>query len=183
MTAPAPSLLRVVVTGSECTGKTTLARELAAHFGTAWVPEQSRVHAEAKAAPLTAADVEPIARLTLEAEARLAPAATGGLLVLDTDLASTVVYARHYYGACPPWIEREARRRAPALYLLCHTDVPWADDGVRDRPHLREQMHALFHHELVSLGAPIVHVLGPHAERLAVAVAAVDGLRRPRAAG
>lgn len=176
MTAP----LRVVVTGSECTGKTSLARFLARRYDAPWVPEFSRAYAEAKAGALTADDVEPIARGTLDAEARLTTPA-GGLLILDTDLVSTVVYARHYYGACPGWIEREAAARRADLHLLCHVDVPWEDDEIRDRPHLREQLHALFHQQLVRLGAPIVHVFGTFAERERRAAAAVDALRRDRA--
>ena len=41
-------MIRVVVTGSECTGKTTLATELAQHYGTAWVTEFVRQFVEAK---------------------------------------------------------------------------------------------------------------------------------------
>ncbi|HXB53854.1 MAG TPA: AAA family ATPase, partial [Vicinamibacteria bacterium] len=41
-----------MLTGSECTGKTTLASELAEHYRTVWVPEQSRVYLDRKGAPL-----------------------------------------------------------------------------------------------------------------------------------
>src|SRR5215204_5153705 len=99
-------LRRVVVTGSECTGKTTLAARLALHFGCLWVPEFSRQYAHHAARELTADDVEPIARGQRESERRIA-AAADNLLILDTDLLSTVVYSRHYYGACPGWIEQE----------------------------------------------------------------------------
>ena len=36
-------MIRVVVTGSECTGKTTLAEELATHYETVRVPEFARL--------------------------------------------------------------------------------------------------------------------------------------------
>ena len=67
------------------------------------------------------------------------------LVVRDTDLVSTTVYARHYYGSCPAWIEAAARRRAGDLYLLLCPDVPWVPDGLqRDRPGDAERaaMHA-----------------------------------------
>ena len=38
-TGPVLLVTRVVVTGSESTGKTTLAQQLAEHFQTLWVPE------------------------------------------------------------------------------------------------------------------------------------------------
>jgi nicotinamide riboside kinase len=77
---------------------------------------------------LTAADVEPIARGVIA----LLDSVDAPLAILDTDLISTVVYARHYYGSCPHWIEAEARERRADLYLLLDTDVPWLPDPARD---------------------------------------------------
>src|SRR6185503_10084226 len=59
---------RIVVTGSESTGKTTLARDLASHFGAHWVPEQSRSYAERVRRELKADDVGPIASEQITAE-------------------------------------------------------------------------------------------------------------------
>jgi NadR type nicotinamide-nucleotide adenylyltransferase len=168
---------RVVVTGSECTGKTTLAGDLARQFGTVCVAEYAREYLDRKVAttglPLDERDVEPIARGQIAAEDRGAATATG-LLVLDTDLVSTTVYARHYYGACPAWIDQAARDRRGDLYLLCDIDVPWVADSVRDRPHQREHIHALFVEALNTLGAPYVLIRGSWAARLTTAVAAVS---------
>jgi len=175
---------RVVVTGSESTGKTTLAADLARRFGTVWVPEYAGAYLDEKVAttglPLDASDVEPIARGQIAAEDRGAAMAKG-LLVLDTDLVSTTVYARHYYGACPAWIEQAARDRRADLYLLCDIDVPWVADPRRDRPHLREHMHSLFVGAVEALGAPYVTIRGPWPDRLATAVAAVSALVQQRA--
>lgn len=182
--APAPR--RIVVSGSESTGKTTLARRLAEWLDTAWVPEHSRRYAEAKGTPLTLLDVEPIARGTIAAEAEAAARAPDGLLVLDTDLASTLVYARHYYGFHPAWVEAEWRARPPALYLLCHPDVPWMPDGVRDQPRDRDRLHALFAAQLSASGAPVSDVRGASwGARDAIAreaVARVLGLQGSRSA-
>ena len=71
------------------------------------------------------------------------------VVVKDTDLVSTVVYASHYYGSCPAWIERAARERLGDLYLLLHPDVPWVADGLqRDRPADRARLHQLFRERL-----------------------------------
>jgi NadR type nicotinamide-nucleotide adenylyltransferase len=119
---------RICLTGPECTGKTTLAWRLARELGVEWVPEFAREYAEACGNPLSAADVEPIARGQMANEDR----AHGELVILDTDLISTVVYARHYYGTCPEWIERAARQRRADLYILLDTDVAWEPDPARD---------------------------------------------------
>lgn len=151
--------LRAVVIGSECTGKTTLARALAARFSAPWVPEFCRAYQDAKGALLDASDVEPIARGQV-AESDEAEERAAELLVLDTDLVSTAVYARHYYGTCPAWIDAACLARRADLYLLCAPDLPWQADGQRDRPDRREEMHRLFSEALAALGARVELVRG-----------------------
>ncbi len=169
---------RVALTGSESTGKTTLARRLADAYHTAWAPEYARGYLDAKPAPLDASDVEPIARGQIALEDATARAARG-VAFFDTDLVSTAVYARHYYGHCPQWIEDAAAVRQADLYLLLHPDVPWVADPQRDPPHLRHEMHALFQARLDALGARYAHVTGGWDERLARSRAAVDAILRP----
>ena len=150
---------RIVVTGSECTGKTTLARLLAEQLRGLWVPEFSRTYAESAPGPLTAADVPEIARGQIALE-NASLAASPTLIVQDTDLVSTVVYARHYYGACPEWILTETRDRLASLYLLCDIDIPWQGDGVRDRPFEREVLDSLFRATLAEFNATVAPVSG-----------------------
>ena len=169
----------VVVTGSESTGKTTLAGDLAHHFGTVWAPEFARLYFDEKTSarglPLDEYDVEPIARGEIGVQDNAIEQARG-LVVFDTDLVSTTVYARHYYGSCPPWIDHAARDRLGDLYLLCDIDVPWVPAPVRDRPLLREHMHRLFVDALEALGARYVTIRGSWAERRAAAIAATTAL-------
>ncbi len=167
---------RVVVTGSEATGKTTLAAILAADFRAPWSSEEARHYLDRVARPLGADDVEPIARGQIAGEDR-AIAAAGELVLHDTDLLSTMVYARHYYGACPEWIEQAVERRLADLYLLCHPDVPWIADGLyHDRGFRRDEMHALFVAALSEAGARVVHIRGDWTARQGIARRAVEGL-------
>lgn len=164
---------RVVVTGPESTGKTTLAVALASRLKAPLVAEAARAYAEEHAdEELTAADVAHIARNHVLADDA---ALTGAppLIVFDTDLISTVVYARHYYGSCPAWIEAEARARRGDRYLLCDIDLPWQADGVRDRPLQRELLLELFRATLHEFGARVVLVEGNGDSRLDAALAAV----------
>ncbi|MCH7825440.1 MAG: ATP-binding protein, partial [Acidobacteria bacterium] len=119
---------RVVVTGSECTGKTTLAGALARHYQVPWVPEFARRFVSEKGAAPAFADVEAIARGQVALEDEVAATAST-LLIQDTDLLSTVVYSHHYYGACPAWVEAALQERCADLYLLAGIDVPWVADG------------------------------------------------------
>jgi len=165
---------RVVVTGSECTGKTTLAREIAARLGAPCIAEASRAYAEARGGVLSAADVEPIALLTTAAF-RAAQSEQAQAIVCDTDLMSTMVYARAYYGSCPAWIEAECRAQLADVYLLCAPDIPWVADGVRDRPSAgaRAAMHDSFVRALRELGARVIPIEGAGELRIERAMAAV----------
>ena len=169
----------VVVTGSESTAKTTLASDLAREFGNVWVPEYSQMYAVEQlelGRTLESTDVEPIARGEIAAIDAALPTARNELIVLDTDLVSTVVYANHYYGSCPRWIEEAARSRLGDLYLLCDIDVPWVAAAFRDRPHLRAEIQGLFIDTLASFGARVVGVRGTWAERWEIARGAVRHL-------
>jgi len=168
-------MIRVVLTGSESTGKTTLAAELARHYDAALVPEFVRQFAEAKGGVIEFSDHGPIARgqMALE-DGQIALGRP--VVVQDTDLLSTVVYCKHYFGRAPDWIIDEAAARAPDLYLLCEIDLPWIADGVRDRGHLREEMQQLFRDAAMSSGAPVAFVRGDAPERLERAIDAIDAL-------
>jgi NadR type nicotinamide-nucleotide adenylyltransferase len=118
---------RICLTGPESTGKSELAARAARELGAALVREYAREYV-GRNPHLTADDCDPIARGQIAND----DAAQGALVILDTDLISTVVYARWYYGACPPWIEEEARKRKADHYLLLDTDVEWMPDPARD---------------------------------------------------
>ena len=154
---------RLCLTGPECTGKSTLAAQLAREFGTVWVPEYAREYAETHGNVLTAADVEPIARGQMASEDAARDAER---IVLDTDLISTVVYARHYYGSCPQWIEAEALRRRADLYLLLDTDCIWLPDPARSpTPDDREDLFDAFRAALDEFDTRWHIVSGDWAER------------------
>lgn len=168
---------RVVLTGSESTGKTTLARRLAEHYAAEWVPEFVRDYAAAKEAVLDFSDHGPIARGQIQREDEYISRATarGTTFVFqDTDLLSTAVYCAHYYGRCPAWIDEAARERRPDLYLLLDIDIPWEADPQRDRGHLRPEMHGLFRQAVERSGAPFALVSGTGEARFAAAVAAIE---------
>jgi len=151
-----PVLFKVVVTGSECTGKTTLVQALAARFETAFSTEGARNYLDEVQRPLSFADVEPIARRQMSLEGEALEQA-GNLAILDTDLVSTMIYSRHYYGGCKAWITEMAVSRMADLYLVCDIDVPWTEDGLqRDQgePGQRLQLHQTFISELDRIHAP-----------------------------
>ncbi|MEU9196991.1 AAA family ATPase [Streptomyces hundungensis] len=190
---------RVVVLGAESTGTTTLARALAAHYRarggvwarTRWVEEYGREYSEGKLAALCGRspqacweDVEfgsdefPVIAERQNERENAAAALGSPVLFCDTDSFATTVWHERYVGRRDPRVDAVAERAAAHhLWLLTdHEGVPFEDDGLRDGEELRPWMTDRFRAELTRTGREFIEVRGPHEERLATAVAAVDAL-------
>lgn len=170
---------RVVLTGSESVGKTTLAERLAAHYGALVVPECARAFAAARSGVVMLDDVPTIAAEHLATEdAATAAALVRGdrLLIFDTDLISTVIYSDHYFGECPETVRKAAEERRADYYLMLDIDVPWVADGIRDRGGRRGELNAVFVAALQSFDVEFSIVRGTWAERFRRAVVEIDGL-------
>lgn len=170
--------VRVVVVGAESTGTTTLARALAEHHRTVWVPEFGRQWSEQRpgglAAPWHPAEFDLVAREQARLEDEAAALAPRPLVVCDTDVLATTVWHERYVGAESPSVQALARRRVPDLYLLTRDDIGFVQDGLRDGEHLRGWMTARFREVLGAQAAPWVEIAGDPGQRLARAVAAVE---------
>jgi len=188
---------RVVIVGSESTGKTTLARELVGHYrgiggiwaDTRWVAEYGREYTEillerqgSVAAEGEAASAEWTARdfalIAIEQQRLEDEAAASGSPVLfcDTDAFATQLWERRYLGdgstaaldAVPTSPER-------GLYLVADlAGVPFEQDGIRDGEGYREEMQHWFVEELTARGENWTLLTGTRPQRLAAAIAAVD---------
>ncbi|MCG2429679.1 AAA family ATPase [Aequorivita xiaoshiensis] len=173
-------MIKVVLFGPESTGKTTLAKQLAAHYKTHWVPEYMRVYLEEKwknkGELVTKEDLIPIAKGQLSLENEIAEKADK-LLFLDTNLLELKVYSEYYYdGYCPEEITSEATKNNYSIYLLTYIDIPWEADVLRDRPNNREEMFSIFEAELKTQGFPYKVLRGNKGERFNKAVEIIDKL-------
>ena len=166
---------RVVVMGPESTGKTTLARDLARHYGTVWLPEYLRIWLDAKGAVCEPEDLPKVVAGHQASEAALARHANR-VLFCDTDPLMTAVYSGFYYGHVPAWLDAAASARRADAYLLLDTDVPWVPDPHRDMPHRRLEIRDRCRAELERRALPWALVSGAWAERFSTACAIVDRL-------
>jgi NadR type nicotinamide-nucleotide adenylyltransferase len=180
-------LRKIVIIGPESTGKSTLCESLAAHYHTEWVREYAREYLEDHGMEYSYETLAVIARgqLALEdkgmerAKRRRGKAVGGdGLLFIDTDLYVMKVWSEYVFGRCEAWILDEIVRRKYDAYLLCNTDLPWANDPLREYPDpgIRERLYHIYKDLLVNQSAPWAEVGGVGDQRLEGAIGAVERL-------
>lgn len=170
-------LKKIVVIGPESTGKSTLCEGLAAHYHTGWVREYAREYLEEHGMDYSYKTLTKVARGQLALE-DVGAARGDGLLFIDTDLYVIKVWSEYVFGRCEVWILDEIVRRKYDAYLLCNTDLPWADDPLREYPDpgIRERLFHIYKDLLVNQTVPWAVVSGMADERLERAIGAVGRL-------
>ena len=163
---------RVAITGPESSGKTTLARALAAHIGVPWVPEFAREYLEGLDRPYVEEDLLRIAEGQLRAEQRVA-SERPAVLVCDTDLFVIRIWSQDKFGRVDPRLETLVHETNYHHTLLCKPDLPWEPDPLRENPHDRDRLFGIYEQELNALGRTYAVIEGERMERLHRAVHAV----------
>lgn len=170
-----PDLIKVAIVGPESTGKTSLSKSLAEHFGTNWVPEFARDYLKQRGPIYTAKDVEYIAQQQIKTEDEYA-GKTKRILICDTNLFVIKIWMEHAYNFCPDWIIEAIETRHYDLHLLTGIDFPWEDDPLREHPHLREHFYDLYRNELINYNTNFVEITGAFQERLSSAIEEIQKL-------
>lgn len=167
--------------GPESTGKTTLARALAAHYKTVFVPEYMRTYYEQVVIrdPFESKleDIIPIAKGQIEAE-NAATERAKELLFCDTNLLEIACYSDYYFGQIPEVLSKSLDGMHYDLYFLTYIDVPWQEDDLRDRPFDRQKLFSIFEASLKQRGLPHLVLRGDEPERLHSAIQEIEKHRK-----
>lgn len=169
-------LKRICLFGPESSGKTTLAKALADHFKTRWVPEYARTLIESKG-KLEKEDMLLIAKGQLALEETIAPLANK-ILICDTDPLATTLWSKWLFQENDEEILRLAHQKKYDLYLLTSPDIEWESDEARYFP---EKSQAFFNECIETLDAQNRHyaiVSGNGQERLQCAIQCVENYLR-----
>lgn len=164
---------KIVLTGPESTAKSTLSRQLAAHYHGIDVPEFARQYLAERGADYSYADVEAIAREQVK-QYELAVAAKPEFVFFDTWLIVTKVWFDWVYQRVPAWLEKAIADLPVDLYLLCRPDIAWEPDPLRENGgEERLKLFEIYKEELQQRGLNFVEIGGEGDERFRSAQAAV----------
>ncbi len=169
---------RICIIGAESTGTTTLARGLAEHYATTWIPEYGRVYAEGKLkagqeAQWRSEEFMFIARQQAELEDALAES-SNGLVICDTDPFATSVWHERYMGKPLAALDSFALERNYDLYIVTADEIPFEQDGTRDGEHIRHDMHTRFLEKFSEHKKPFVVISGTREARLEQAIKEIE---------
>ena len=126
---------KIVITGPESSGKTTLANLLAEEYDATIVIEFAREYLEQLDRPYELEDVLKMGKEQL----RLESEAEGDLVFLDTDLSVYGVWIKEKYKLEIDWIEAHLKDSKNKVYLLCDVDIDWEEDPLREHPTMGDR--------------------------------------------
>ena len=183
-------LNKIVVIGPESTGKSTLCEQLSVHYDTAWCREYAREYLLRNGMDYTYDDLLTIAKGQLQLEDEAMQQVCGNtmpsekkapgrpLLFIDTDMYVMKVWCEFVFGKCHRWILDQIVERKYDLYLLCHTDLPWVKDELREYPDLesRQKLYTIYKDIMINQPVPWVDISGSYEQRFEKARTAVDAL-------
>jgi len=123
--------MKIVITGAESTGKSTLTKQLARHYNTDFVKEYARDYVENLERNYTYDDIVKIAKKQIELES-ISSKKTNKIFFFDTSLIITKVWFEVVYKKTPDWFEQKMQETFANFYLLCTNDLDWVSDNVRE---------------------------------------------------
>lgn len=169
---------RICVVGAESTGTTTIAKELAKHYKTCWVPEFGRFYSEAKMTAKNSSNWDTdefqfIAKKQNEIEDYLVKK-SNKILICDTDSFATSLWHERYMGFISKKIDKLNAKKNYDLYLLTDDNIPFVQDGTRDGKHIRHKMHERFKEELKKRQKNFLILSGSRKQRRTQAIKACD---------
>lgn len=174
---------KILLTGTESCGKTTMTKYLAKIYHTSWTEEEGRYYSERylglNEEVFTIKDFGRIAYMQHEKDLEALHDANK-VVFFDTDALVTQYYAELYLNEKSDLVESFIDPAKYDIVLLFKPDVKWVDDGIRwlsgdiQRLKMHEKLKQMYIDH--GFGDKIVEISGTYAERLDQCMGIVDKL-------
>jgi len=136
-------MIKIIITGPESTGKSTLAKSLSNYLKEPFVPEFARYFIPTLTASYTASNLMDMARGQLFWH-QLYKSNVNKVLLCDTGVEAIDIWFQYRFGAIDNQIRSLFTTDEDCFYLLCEPDIPWEEDPLRETPHQRPQIFDSF---------------------------------------
>lgn len=153
-------MLKIIVTGPESSGKTTLCKALSKHYNLPFTKEFAREYLTDLGKNYLQEDLLKIATGQLENEQLIIN--NQQISLHDTDLITLKIWSDYKYGNCNNWIleQIEKQKVENRFYLLCKPDLKWDYDPLRENPTNRNELLEIYKQELENLGHKFLIIKG-----------------------
>ena len=138
-------MTKIIITGSESSGKTTICKSLSNYYNIPFAEEYSRMYLNSLQRDYRQEDLLEIAKGQLKSNQENQ--------ICDTDLITIKIWSNYKYGNCNNWIleQIEKQKTGNRFYLLCKPDIPWKSDPLRENPTNREELFEIYKEEIEKL--------------------------------
>ena len=139
---------KIIVTGPECSGKTTLSKSLSKYFNSKLINEFARNYLTNKNNKYNVESLLEIAKNQYKLENQKSKT-----IICDTDLLTIKIWSEYKFGKCDGWIldKINTQKKEQRIYLLCKPDLKWEYDPQRENEFDRDKIFNIYKKELISL--------------------------------
>ena len=156
-------MIKIIITGPESTGKSTLTKSLSNYLKEPFVPEFARYFIPTLKKSYTASHLVDMARGQLFWH-QLYSSNANKVLLCDTGVEAIDIWFQYRFGSIDPQIRALFIADEECVYLVCKPDIPWEADPLRETPHQRPQIFDSFISLLNQFGKKYYVVEGQHEE-------------------
>ena len=166
---------KIVITGPESSGKTTLFEQLTKAYKVFGVNEYAREYIGDLNREYNYQDILEIAKVQFEKEEN-AFNFNQQFLITDTDLLTLEIWCEFKYGKCHKFITNNLRNHLPDIYLLCFPDIRWEFDPQRENPNDRIDLFNIFESKIKALGVDYHIVKGDEQTRFELSKTIINNI-------
>ena len=158
--------MKIVITGPESSGKTTLLNDINNKWNFTIIPEYARIYIDKLNRPYNYDDILEIAKGQIALEDNSEYSGGSTLLFADTDLLTLQIWCEYKYNKCHPFIIEKLKINLPDLYLICSPKIPWEFDSQRENPHDRIELYNIHLDKIKKMGISYEIIEGDLFKRL-----------------
>jgi len=165
---------KIVFTGPESCGKSTLVHLLSQKLNVPYVPEMARPYIDTLSRKYQYEDLLNIAMLQMSEEERI-KSTNPPIIICDTDLLTVKLWCEDKFQRCEHWLSHACVDRSPDMYFLCAPDFPWEPDQQREDSHRREHLHQMYKDHMVKYKLQFIELKGSIDQRLSTVMQHIEG--------